>query len=112
MANNQKTIIWVLSIIIAILVLIGLYFFVFRPEKLAYDNTRRLEGMNLALGSILQGVQQQGFTQIPISKNQSVILAYVTPQELKLLTQIRQQQAAAQQQQASKKQPEQQNSSA
>ncbi|MDA3836917.1 MAG: hypothetical protein PF542_04810 [Nanoarchaeota archaeon] len=92
-SRGSKKIVVILSIVVAVLILVILYFFVAQPQMNKYVAAKQYEGVNYALASILSGIQTQGFVQMPISENQSVILAYVTPEELQFLQQVRSQQA-------------------
>lgn len=94
--DKKSLTIKIMAIVIAVLVLFVIFTFVVRPQMLKYNDDRRLEGVDYAVSSILLQIQSQGYAQLSISENQSVILTYVTPEELQFLTQVRQQQAAQQ----------------
>ena len=57
--TNNKAL-WILSGIIIILILVLLYFFIIQPQIDAYNDEKRIEGINYAVASILQGIQAQG----------------------------------------------------
>ncbi len=72
--NNQKTIIWILSGIIVLLALFIAYFFILNPTIEKFATKNKIEGYNFAVSNILNSVNMNGFVEIPISENQSVIL--------------------------------------
>lgn len=83
--DKGKKIIWILSVIIAVLVLALVYFLVISPQienkNLIKEDNLRIEGFNYAIGSILANIQQQGYVEIPIG-NESLILVPYMPEQI------------------------------
>ena len=83
MANRTRILIVVLVLIIVVLAGIMLYVFAIKPKISGYVVERQREGVVIAVNSILAQLQQQGFVQIPLNQNQSIILVpYVPPQQI------------------------------
>ena len=71
--SNKRT--FILVAIIAVLVLVGLYFLVVRPSINGYAVSMQNSGVMVALNTILSQVNQYGYTVLPIpGTNQTITL--------------------------------------
>lgn len=83
--NKHNKVILILSIVIVVLVLVALYFAVIKTgiEKTRTNlkNEGYVEGMDAMISSLLYSVQTQGYVQIPLAENQSLVLIPYVPQQ-------------------------------
>jgi len=72
--KKMRVIIFLLVIIILILLVYILYTLVIKPKFNDYITSKQLEARDMVLTTILQQIQQQGFTQITFGPNNTLIL--------------------------------------
>lgn len=80
MRNKTGVLIGVLIFVIAVLLLIVIYAFVVKPAIINYQVTNQNQGINYAVGTIIQQIQQNGYAQIPVG-NQTLILVPLQPSQ-------------------------------
>ena len=81
MADRTKVTITILVILVVLLAAVLVYLFVVQPAIQGYNIQRQSEGVQIAVSAILTQLQQQGFVQIPLGENQTLILVQWTPQQ-------------------------------
>lgn len=81
MADRTKIVITVLVVIIAAFVLFTLYYFVVQPVIQGYIVEKQTEGVQIAVSAILSQIQQNGFVQIPLDGNQTLVLVPYNPSQ-------------------------------
>lgn len=75
MADNRTgKLILILVLVILILSSVIVYTFVIKPMVLNYRIENQNLGVNVAIASIVNQVQQIGYAQIPLNENQTLIL--------------------------------------
>lgn len=73
--RNSNKVTFILVGVIAVLVLVGLYFLVVRPSINGYAVKMQNDGVTLALTTILTQVDKYGYTVLPIlGTNQTITL--------------------------------------
>lgn len=79
--EKRNKAIWVLSILVVILALVLIYFFIIQPQYDAFVDEKRLEGIDMYIGSyVIPQIQATGYLQVPIG-NQTLILVPYVPQQ-------------------------------
>jgi len=86
MAKDHKdVIIRVLAFFLVISFLLLIYFLIIGPsiknKQISDYNTAYIQGQVAFVNSMLSQIQNQGFVNIPLNENQSVILVPYTPQQ-------------------------------
>jgi len=80
--NKTGLIIGILLLVILVLVAVLAYVFLISPKISGYAVNNQIQGYQIAINEILAQIQQNGYVQIPVSENQSVILVpYQEPQQ-------------------------------
>lgn len=80
--RNPRALVFVLIAVIVVLALVLLYAFVVQPSMNGYAVKLQNEGVAYTLSLILAQVQQNGYVEIPVSENQSLVLVpYSPPQD-------------------------------
>ena len=76
MNNNKRMIwsIWVLSVLVMVLVLVLLYVLVFVPTFNNYVIDKQFEAQNILVANMVSLIQSEGYVQIPLSENESLVL--------------------------------------
>ncbi len=74
MTNKTR---WLIASLVFIIVVLGgilVYAFVFAPAVTGYTVDKQNEGVQIAISTILNQIQQNGFVQIPVGENQTLVL--------------------------------------
>jgi len=79
--NPYKTLFVLTLVVLLVLVVISAYLFVVKPTINGYVIEKKNEGYRIAITDIVLSVQQQGFVQIPLSDDQSLVLVPYTSQQ-------------------------------
>ncbi|MBI2044357.1 hypothetical protein HYT24_03270 [Candidatus Pacearchaeota archaeon] len=79
--KNSAVVISVLAVMVVVLLGLVLYAFVFQPMITGYVTNVYNQGANDAVRLMLGQVQQQGYVQIPVNQNQSVVLVPYNPNQ-------------------------------
>ncbi len=80
--NKTGLIIGILLLVILVLAAVLAYVFLINPKISGYAVNNQIQGYQIAINDILAQIQQNGYVQIPVSENQSVILVlYQEPQQ-------------------------------
>ncbi len=80
MADTKSIWITVLGLIVVIMALVIIYAFVIQPAISGYSVQKQSEGVQIAVNAILTQIQQNGYVQIPVGGNKTIILVpYVPP---------------------------------
>ena len=79
MTNKTRVLITVLVLVIVILLGIILYAFVIKPKISGYTVQKQSEGVQIAVNYILTQLQQNGFVQIQVGEEQTLILVPYSP---------------------------------
>ena len=72
--DKYRKLVWILGIVVAVLVLFLIFLFVLRPATMNFVGDKQMEGVNIAIASIIQSVYVNGYVDIPISEDQSLTL--------------------------------------
>ncbi len=82
MADKTRLTITILVVLVVALAAFVLYSFVIQPTIDGYAVQKQTEGVQIAVNTILAQIQQNGFVQIPIGSNQTLVLVpYTQPQQ-------------------------------
>jgi hypothetical protein len=81
--NSQKTkrTIQILIGVVAFLLVFIAFFFVVKPQVNKFVYAKQMEGANFAVANIIGGVQANGYVEIPVSANQSLVLVPYVPEQ-------------------------------
>jgi hypothetical protein len=77
--ERRGLVIKVLLAIIVILVLFIIFIFVVRPSFNNYVYNKQIAAQAIVLNNILYQLQQQGYVQLPVGENQTLILVPYKP---------------------------------
>jgi hypothetical protein len=76
----RRTIKILVGFIIFLLIFI-LFSFIIKPQFDKYVYEKQMEGANFAISGIVIGVQNNGYVEIPLSSNQSLVLVPYVPSQ-------------------------------
>ena len=77
--NNKRRTILILSVVVVILALAIVYFAALKPAMIKHDNKVYIQGGNSVMNSILSSIQSNGYVQIPLANNKTLVLIPYAP---------------------------------
>ena len=82
MGKKQTLIIGVMGLLLIVLAGFILYAYVLNPAISGYATSNYNQGAGDVINVIIGQVQQQGFVQIPVNENQSLVLVPFNPNQV------------------------------
>lgn len=79
--ENNRILVAVLLVLVVVLGGMVLYSFALKPAINGYVVNAQTQGVNLAVASIVNQIQQQGYVQIPVGNQTLVLVPYNPPQQ-------------------------------
>ncbi len=79
--ENNRILIAVLLVLVVVLGGMVLYSFALKPAISGYVVNAQNQGVNLAVASIVNQIQQQGYVQIPVGNQTLVLVPYNSNQQ-------------------------------
>ncbi|MEK6895185.1 MAG: hypothetical protein AABX48_01565 [Nanoarchaeota archaeon] len=87
MSDNQMRIkvgysgkvVFILVLVILVLVAVVAYIFLIAPSINGYIVNKQIEAQQILVSTIIQQIQAQGYVQIPVSSNESLVLVPYQP---------------------------------